>query len=63
MKDGHVKDGHVKDVAQDLVFEARSARALLATPTPPPPRSLRSSRLAEMGAQLGSSVPRKALQC
>jgi len=29
---------------------------LLATPPPPPPPSLRSSRLAEMGAQLGSYV-------
>jgi len=45
-----------QDVAQDLAFGARAARALLATPPPPPPPSLRSSRLAEMGAQLGSSV-------
>ena len=43
------------DVAQDLAFGARAARALLATPPPPPP-PLRSSRLAEVGAQLGSSV-------
>ena len=44
-----------QDVAQDLAFWARAVRALLATPPPPTP-SLRSSRLAEMGAQLGSSV-------
>ena len=63
MKDEHVKNATQdvaenvpEDVAQDLVFGARAARALLATPPPPPPPSLRSSRLAEMGAQLGSSV-------
>ena len=59
-----------------MTFGARAERTLLATPPPPPPPSLRSSRLAEMGAQLGSSVafgsgcrlalagmPRKALLC
>ena len=48
----HVKDEHVKGVAQDvaegaaedLAFGARAARALLATPLPPPPPSLCSSR-------------------
>ena len=35
---------------------ARAARALIATPSPPPPLSLRSWRHAKMGAQLGSSV-------
>ena len=44
-----------QDVAQDLAFGARATRALLATPPLPPP-SLRSSRLAEIRAQLGSSV-------
>ena len=87
MKDGHVKDaaqdvaeGVAEDVpqgvAQDLAFGARAARALLATPQPPPPPSLLCSRLAEMGAQLGSpvafgsgcgqmlpGVPRKAPLC
>ena len=67
----HVKDEHVKDapqnaaedmpqgVAKDLAFGAfgtRAARALLATPPPPPPPPLRSLRIAEMGAQPGSSV-------
>jgi len=63
LKDGHVMDaaqGVAKDVAQglvqDLAFEARAARTPLVTPPPPPPPSLRSSRLAEMGAQLDSSV-------
>jgi len=67
VKDGHVK-GAAQDVsgvvtqdvlqnaAQDLAFGARAASAILATPPPPPPPSLYSSRLAEMGAQLGSSV-------
>ena len=32
------------DVAQDLGFGTRAARALLATPLPPPPPSLSSSR-------------------
>ena len=52
----HVKDaaeGAAKDVAQDLAFGARAARALPATP-----RHHRRLRLfparAEMGAQLGS---------
>ena len=52
----HVKDGHVKDaaqgvtedvpqnVAQDLAFGVRAARALIATSPPPPPPSLCSSR-------------------
>jgi len=51
MKDGHVNDaaqgvaGNVpQDVAQDLAFGARAARALLAIPPPPPPSFLRSSR-------------------
>jgi len=44
-----------KDVAQDLTFGARATRALLAA-LPPPPPSLRSSILAEMGAELVSSV-------
>jgi len=35
MKDGHVKDA-AQDVAQNLAFGARAARALLATPPPPP---------------------------
>ena len=81
MKDGHVKDAAQdvaedvpQGVAQDLGFRARAARALLATPLPPPP-CLCAVR-AEMGAQLGSSVafgsgcgqtlpgvPRKALLC
>jgi len=43
-----------QDVVQNLAFGARAARALLTTSPPPP--SLRSSRLAEMGAKLGSSV-------
>ena len=61
MKDEHAKDaaqGVVEDVpqdvAQDLGFGARAARALIATPPPLPP-CLCTSR-AEMGAQLGSSV-------
>ena len=62
MKDEHVKDAAQgvaedvpQDVAQDLGFGARAARALPATPPPPP--SLCSSRFgAEMRAQLGSSV-------
>ena len=45
-----------QDVAQDMTFGAWAARALFATPPPRPPPSLRSSQLAEMGAQLGSSV-------
>ena len=40
-------------MAKDLAFGARAARTLLATPPPP---FLGSSRLAETGAQLGSSV-------
>ena len=61
MKDEHVKDvvqdaaeDVPQDVAQDLAFRARAARALLATP-PPPPHCL-CAVCAEMGAQLGSSV-------
>jgi len=61
MKDEHVNDaaqGAVEDVpqdvAQDLDFGARAARALLDTPPPLPP-CLCAVR-AEMGAQLGSSV-------
>jgi len=61
MKDEHVSDaapGVVndvpQDVAQDLGFGARAARALLATPPPSPP-CLCAVR-AEMEAQLGSSV-------
>ena len=45
-----------QDAAQDLAFGARAARTFLATPQPPPPPSLRGSRLTEMGVQLGSSV-------
>ena len=46
-----------QDGAHDLAFGAGAARALLATPPPPPPpSSVSSSRLAEMEAQLGSSV-------
>ena len=61
MKDAaeDVAEDVAQDVAQDLAFGARATRALLATPPPPPPPSppsLRSSRLAERGAQLGSSV-------
>ena len=64
MKDKHVKDAAQyvaqdvpRDVAQqDLAFGARAARALLATPPPLLTPPLRSSRLTEMGAQLGSSV-------
>ena len=41
---------------QDLAFGALAARALLTTTPSPPPPSLRSSRLAEIGAKLGSSV-------
>jgi len=41
-----------QDVAQNLAFGAWAARALLATPAPPPP-CLCAAR-AEMGAQLGS---------
>jgi len=47
VKDGHVKDaaqGVAEDVAQDLAFRARAARALLATPPPPPLPSLCSSQ-------------------
>ena len=44
-----------QDVAQDLAFEARAVRALLTVQSQTPQPSLRSSRLAEMGAQLGSS--------
>jgi len=36
-----------QDVAQDLAFGARAARALIATTSPP--LSLRSSRVAEIG--------------
>ena len=61
MKDEHVNDaaqgvveGVTQDVAQDLGFRARAARALLAT-SPPPPPCLCAIR-AETGAQLGSSV-------
>jgi len=43
-----------QDVAQDLGFRARVARALLATP--PPPQPCLCAVRAEMGAQLGSSV-------
>ena len=39
-----------QDVAQDLAIRARAACALLATPPLSPRPSLRSSRLAEMGA-------------
>jgi len=49
-----VAEDVAEDVAQDLTFGARAASALLATSPLPP--SLRSSRLAEMRAQLGSSV-------
>ena len=49
MKDGHVKDvaqgaaeDVPQDVAQDVDFGVRAARALPATPSPPP--SLCSSR-------------------
>jgi len=44
-----------QDVAQDLAFEARAVRALLTVQSQTPQPSWRSSRLAEMGAQLGSS--------
>ena len=52
MKDEHAKDAAQgaadyvpQDVAQDLAFGARAARALPATPPPPsPPPSLCSSR-------------------
>ena len=51
MKDEHVKNAAQdfaedvpQDVAQDLAFGAPAARALLATPLPPPPPSLCSSR-------------------
>jgi len=51
MKDGHVKDeaqgvaGDVpQDVAQELAFGARAARAILASPPPSLPLSLCSSR-------------------
>ena len=51
MKDEHVNDAAQgvledvpQDVAQELAFGARAARALLATPPPaPPPPSLCSS--------------------
>ena len=49
-----VEEDVPRDVAQDLAFGARVARALLATQPPPPP-CLCAVR-AEMGAQLGSSV-------
>jgi len=51
MKDEHVKDSAQgvaedcpQDVAQDLAFGARAARALLAIPPPPQPPSLCSTR-------------------
>ena len=51
MKDEHVNDAAqgaveevLQDVAQDLDFGARAARALLAMPPPPPSSSLCSSR-------------------
>ena len=51
MKDEHVKDAALgvagdvpQDVAQDLGFGARAARALIATPPPPPLSSLCISR-------------------
>ena len=55
MKDKHVKDaaqgvvegvaeGVPQDVALELTFRARAARALLASPPPPLPPSLCSSR-------------------
>ena len=51
MKDEHLKDAAQdvaedvpQDVAQDLTFEARAAHALPATPLPPPPPSLCTSR-------------------
>ena len=55
MKDGHVKDaaqgvsegaaeGVPQDVAQELAFGARAARAFLASPPPPAPPYLCSSR-------------------
>jgi len=52
VKDEHVKDAAQDvaeddvppDLAQDLVFGARAARALLATSPPLPPPSLCSSR-------------------
>ena len=50
MKDEHVNDAaqgvaedSPQDVAQDLAFGARAARALLATSSSPPPPSLCSS--------------------
>ena len=43
-----------QDVAQDLAFGTRAARAFLATSPPPPPCFCAVE--AEMGAQLGSSV-------
>jgi len=51
MKSGRVKgavqgvaENVPQDVAQDMVYGARAARALLATPLLPPPPSLCSSR-------------------
>jgi len=51
MKDDHVKvaaqgvaEDVPQDVAQDFAFGAEAARTLLATPSPLPPPSLRSSR-------------------
>ena len=58
-REGHAREGRgagrggghtTENVTQDSAFEARAARAILATPSPPPPR------LAKMEAQLGSSV-------
>ena len=43
-----------QDMARDLGFRARAARALLTTPPPPPP--CLCAVHAGMGAQLGSSV-------
>jgi len=47
MKEEHVKDAAQgvaedvpQDVAQELAFGTRAARALLASPSPPPPPSL-----------------------
>jgi len=49
-----VAEDVTQDVAQDEAFGARAARALNATPPPPPlPQSLCSSRLAEMGGATG----------
>ena len=61
MKDEHVKDAAQnaaedvpQDVAKDLAFGARAARALLTTP--PPPRLCAAHARAEIWAQLSSSV-------